>query len=97
MRYSNFNCFHSFNCPPFLRNIFIMIKTVTTAGINITAKKKLAGSLHVSEIVIIEADTIISAKPTAVNRLAHLLCIRTRTDDDENGTRSIPTAITIAI
>jgi len=47
--------------------------------------------------VIIEDDTIISANPTAVDRFAHLLCIRTRTDNNENGTRSIPTAIAIAI
>ncbi len=57
----------------------------------------MSGSLQAREAAINEAEIIINAKPTAVKRLAHLLCIRTKTEDSENGTRSIPTAITMAI
>jgi hypothetical protein len=80
-----------------LRKITIEIKMTTIPGMSITDKKKLFGSLQESDITITEADKAIRAKPIVVKRLAHLLWIRTKTDDNEKGTRSIPTAITIDI
>ena len=60
-------------------------------------KKKLSGSLQAREDTMIEAVMVINAKPIVVKRLAHLLWIKTKTDDREKGTRSIPTAMTTAI
>lgn len=65
-------------------------------GMRVT-KKKLSGSLQAREATITEAVTAIRANPIAVKRLAHLLWSRAKTDDKENGTKSIPTAMTTAI
>lgn len=75
----------------------IVTNMPTIPGIRITNKKKFSGSLPAREDTITEADIVIKAKPIAVKRLAHLLWIRTKTDDNEKGTRSIPTAMTTAI
>jgi len=67
----------------------------TIPGMRITKKKKFHGSLQAREAAI--TDIVIKAKPIAVKRLAHLLWIRTKTDDIEKGTRRIPTVMTTAI
>ncbi len=84
------------NSPFLFRKIKIVTKIVAVPGIRVT-KKKLSGSLQAREATITTAVMVIRAKPMVVKRLAHLLCIRTRIDDKENGTRSIPTAMTTAI
>lgn len=68
----------------------IVTNVPTIPGIRITNKKKFSGSLQAREDTITEADIVIKAKPIAVKRLAHLLWIRAKTDDNEKGTRSIP-------
>ena len=75
----------------------IVTNRPTIPGMRITKKKKFHGSLQAREAAITEADIVIKAKPIAVKRLAHLLWIRTRTDDIEKGTRRIPTVMTTSI
>ena len=75
----------------------IVTNVPTIPGMRITNKKKFPGSLQAREAAITEEDIVIKAKPIAVKRLAHLLWIRAKNDDNEKGTRSIPTAMTTAI
>jgi hypothetical protein len=89
--------YYSLNSPFFFKKITIVITTATIPGIRITDKKKLSGSLQAREDTITEADKAIKAKPIVVKRLAHLLWSRARTDDNDKGTRSIPTVMTTVI
>jgi hypothetical protein len=66
-------------------------------GMRITNKKKFSGSLQAREDTIPEADIVIKTKPIAVKRFAHLLWIRAKNDDNEKGTRRIPTTTITAI
>lgn len=88
---------HSLNSPFFFKNMTIVTNTATIPGMRITNKNKSLGSLQAREAAITEADIVINANPIAVKRLAHLLWIRTKTDDNEKGTRRIPTVMTTAI
>jgi hypothetical protein len=89
--------YHSLNSPFIFRNMTIATNMTTIPGMRITKKKKFSGSLQAREATITEADTAIKANPIVVKRLAHLLWIRTKTEDNEKGTRSIPTVMTTAI
>ena len=88
---------HSSNSPFFFRNMTIVNNMATIPGTRITNKKKFSGSLQAREDTIPKADTAIKAKPIAVNRLAHLLWSRAKSDDNEKGTRRIPTTMITAI
>ncbi len=69
---------------------------VIVPGMRVT-KKKLPGSLQAREATITRDVMAIKAKPIVVKRLAHLLWIRSKTDDKEKGTRRIPAAMTMDI
>jgi hypothetical protein len=87
---------HSLSSPFFFRKMTVVTKITAIPGMRVI-KKKLSGSLHARDATMIEDDTAINANPIVVNRLAHLLWIRAKTDDKEKGKRSIPTAMTTAI